>query len=58
MLLRYPNPNGGGNEVEVADISSYPPVVNVIGYLSYVRYTGNLTCHGIHRLGGSPPSTT
>ena len=46
MLLRFPSANGfsgSGNEVEVADISSYPPVVNVIGNLSYVRYTGNLT---------------
>jgi hypothetical protein len=47
MLLRYPNPSNGfpgsGNEVDVADISSYPPVVTPIGNLSYVRYTGNLT---------------
>jgi hypothetical protein len=47
MLLRYPNPANGlpgsGDEVMVADISSYPPALTTIGNLTYDRITGNLT---------------
>jgi hypothetical protein len=49
MTLRNPNPNNGlpsagvGNEVQVVDLSKNPPVVKIIGNLSYIRSTGELT---------------